>query len=367
MYRQKAQPCGGRALPGGDATDAGVGAAGACPGAGRDKRVVSRAPKAGRATGRLERVGAPRQADGAASLPPTTVNKKAGPRARMARVPVGIAAVGADREGVVAAFTGFVFRHGGNIESLSQNVVKGVFGMYIEATFKGGIDGLEPALRRVGRRYGMDVSVHVGGARRKSVAVFVTREPHCLRALLAARGRIAGDISVVVGTERALEPMAKRAGVPFVAVEERDQATAEERLIGVCREYGIDLIVLARYMRILNPNFVWRYPNRIINIHPSLLPAFPGAMAYAQAYERGTKIAGVTSHYVTENLDQGPIILQDSFAVDPDDGLDKVKRRGQGLEARTLVKAVGLHLDDRLDVRWRKVHVRPARGGGGAR
>ena len=283
----------------------------------------------------------------------------------MARIPVGIAAVGADREGVVAAFTGFVFRHGGNIESVSQNVVKGVFGMYIEATFRGGADigRLEPALRRVARRYGMDVSVHGGGARRRNVAVFVTREPHCLRALLAARGRIAGDISVVVGTERALEPMAERAGVPFVAVEERDQARAEERLIEVCRERRIDLIVLARYMRILNPNFVWRYPNRIINIHPSLLPAFPGAMAYAQAYERGTKIAGVTSHYVTENLDQGPIILQDSFAVDPDDGLEEVRRRGQGLEARTLVKAVALHLDGRLDVRWRKVHVRPARGG----
>ena len=286
----------------------------------------------------------------------------------MAGIPVGIAAVGADREGVVAAFTGFVFRHGGNIESLSQNVINGVFGMYIEATFReGGADGLEAALRRMGGRYGMDVSVHVGGARRKSVAVFVTREPHCLRALLAARGRIAGDISVIVGTERTLEPMASKAGVPFVAVEERDQARAEERLISVCDEYDVDLIALARYMRILNPNFVWRYPNRIINIHPSLLPAFPGAMAYAQAYERGTKIAGVTSHYVTENLDQGPIILQDSFAIDPDDGLEEVRRRGQGLEARTLVRAVSLHLDDRLDVRWRKVHVRPPRAGAGRR
>ena len=282
----------------------------------------------------------------------------------MAGISVGIAAVGADREGVVAAFTGFVFRRGGNIESLSQNVVKGVFGMHIEATFREGTDvgRLESALRRVAGRYGMDVSVHGGGARRRNVAVFVTKEPHCLRALLAARGRIAGDISVVVGTERALEPMAKRAGIPFVAVEERDQARAEERLIEVCDEHKIDLIALARYMRILSPSFVWRYPNCIINIHPSLLPAFPGAMAYAQAHERGTKIAGVTSHYVTENLDQGPIILQDSFAVDPDDALEEVKRRGQGLEAKTLVRAVSLHLDDRLDVRWRKVHVLPARG-----
>ena len=281
---------------------------------------------------------------------------------------VGIAVVGPDKKGVVAAFTEAVFRHGGNIESISQNVVKGVFGMYIESSFRAGadMDGLDARLRRVAKRHGMDVTVHdgggSGGGRRRNVAVFVTKEAHCLRALLAARSRIAGRISVIVGTERALEPMAKRAGVPFVAVEERDQASAEERLIEVCREHRIDLIVLARYMRILNPNFVWRYPNRIINIHPSLLPAFPGAMAYAQAHERGTKIAGVTSHYVTESLDQGPIILQDSFAVDPDDTLEEVRRRGQRLEARTLLRAVGLHLDDRLEVRWRKVHVRPARG-----
>lgn len=296
------------------------------------------------------------------------LNKKAARGARMKRAPVGIAVVGADKKGVVAAFTGAVFRHGGNIESISQNVVKGLFGMYIEATFRGGAGagGLEPVLRRVAKRYGMDVTVHDGGARRRNVAVFVTREPHCLRALLAARGSIAGRISVVVGTERTLEPMAEKAGVPFVAVEERDQAAAEERLIKVCREREIDLIVLARYMRILNPNFVWRYPNRIINIHPSLLPAFPGAMAYAQAHERGTKIAGVTSHYVTESLDQGPIILQGSFAVGPDDTLDEVRRRGQRLEARTLLRAVSLHLDDRLEVRWRKVHVRQEGAGGGA-
>jgi len=111
-------------------------------------------------------------------------------------------------------------------------------------------------------------------------------------------------------------------------------------------------------MKILTPNFVWRYPNRIINIHPSLLPAFPGAMAYAQAYERGTKIVGVTAHYVTENLDQGPIIFQDSFNVNPDETLESMKKNGQRLEAQTLLKAVKMHLSGKLDVRWRKVHVK---------
>ena len=100
------------------------------------------------------------------------------------------------------------------------------------------------------------------------------------------------------------------------------------------------------------------YPNRIINIHPSLLPAFPGAMAYAQAFERGTKIIGVTSHYVTENLDQGPIIFQDSFNVKPEHTLESIKRAGQKLEAEVLLKAVKMHLADKLEVRWRKVHTK---------
>ena len=152
--------------------------------------------------------------------------------------------------------------------------------------------------------------------------------------------------------------MAKKAKIPFVSIDERNQDKAESKIINICKKYNIDLIVLARYMRILTPNFVWRYPNRIINIHPSLLPAFPGALAYAQAYERGTKIIGVTAHYVTENLDQGPIIFQDSFKVNPEDSLESIKKKGQKLEAQTLLKAAKLHLQNKLEVRWRKVHTK---------
>jgi formyltetrahydrofolate deformylase len=111
-------------------------------------------------------------------------------------------------------------------------------------------------------------------------------------------------------------------------------------------------------MRIMTPNFVWRYPHRIINIHPSLLPAFPGAFGYAQAFERGTKIVGVTSHYVTEELDQGPIIFQDSFKVDSSDTLEDIRQKGQKLEADTLLKAVKMHLDGKLEVSWRKVYTK---------
>jgi formyltetrahydrofolate deformylase len=152
--------------------------------------------------------------------------------------------------------------------------------------------------------------------------------------------------------------LAKKSKIPFVLVNEKEQSKAELKLLDVCKKYNIDLIVLARYMKILSPNFVWRYPNRIINIHPSLLPAFPGALAYAQAFERGTKIVGVTSHYVTENLDQGPIIFQDSFNVNPEDSLESIKKKGQKLEADTLLKAVKMHLTNKLEVHWRKVHIK---------
>jgi formyltetrahydrofolate deformylase len=121
--------------------------------------------------------------------------------------------------------------------------------------------------------------------------------------------------------------------------------------------YNVDLILLARYMRILSPNFVWRYPNRIINIHPSLLPAFPGAYAYVQAYERGAKIVGCTAHFVTEDLDQGPIICQDSFKVSERDTLDTIREKGQALEAETLLKATRLYLERRLEIYWGRVHI----------
>ena len=123
-------------------------------------------------------------------------------------------------------------------------------------------------------------------------------------------------------------------------------------------QFDIDLIVLARYMRILTPNFVWRYPNRIINIHPSLLPAFPGALAYVQAYERGAKIIGCTAHFVTEDLDQGPIIIQEAFKVLSDDTLETIKEKGKSIESKALMEAVELFLKDKLEVYWGKVNYK---------
>ena len=278
----------------------------------------------------------------------------------MKKTVVGVTVVGKDREGIVAAFTNFAFSKGGNIEKVNQNVIKGLFGMYLEVSFSKTVDvkRFDAEIQSLAKKEKMDVSTHHETNSQKNIAIFVTKEPLCLKTILANAKSLKGKISVIVGTENTLAPLAKKAKIPFVLIKESTQQKAEEKIIQVCKKYEIDLISLARYMRILTPNFVWRYPNRIINIHPSVLPAFPGALAYEQAFERGTKIVGVTSHYVTENLDQGPIIFQDSFNVNPNDSLEKIKSKGQMLEASTLLKATKMHLENKLEVRWRKVHIK---------
>ena len=206
----------------------------------------------------------------------------------MKKTIVGITVVGKDREGIVASFTNFVFQQKGNVEKVNQNVIKGLFGMYLEISFtkKINVKKFEKALQKVARKNKMDVSTHHEINSQKNIAIFVTKELHCLKAILDSKLAVKGKISVIVGTEKSLSSIVKKSKIPFVLVNEKDQSKAETKLLDVCKKYNIDLIVLARYMKILTPNFVWRYPNRIINIHPSLLPAFPGALAYAQAFER---------------------------------------------------------------------------------
>ena len=278
---------------------------------------------------------------------------------------VELTVLGKDHEGVVAGFTNFIFQNGGNIEKINQNVVKGLFGMYLEASFTKKIDirKFNQEAERLAKNLRMEVNIHYEVSKRKRVAVLVTKEAHCLQAILEARAKkqLKGEIVVVVGTENTLSPFVKKAKISFILVNEKDQPAAEEKIIAIMKKYDVDLIVLARYMRVLSPNFVWRYPNRIINIHPSLLPAFPGAYAYIQAYERGAKIVGCTAHYITEDLDQGPIIFQDAFAIEENETLGSLKKKGQRLEAKTLLEAVKMHLDGRLEVYWGKVHVKPRR------
>ena len=152
------------------------------------------------------------------------------------------------------------------------------------------------------------------------MAIMVTREPHCFQTILGAlkSGALAkAEPAVVLSNRRDLEPLARKHRLPFVQIPWEDRLKAEQHALRLLDEHEVDFIVLARFMKILSPNFVWRFKNKIINIHPSLLPSFPGPQAYRQAYEQGVKIIGVSSHFVTMNLDEGPIIAQDCFAVQP--------------------------------------------------
>lgn len=280
---------------------------------------------------------------------------------------IEVTVVGKDRQGVVADITSFIFKNRGNIEKISQNVVRGLFGMQLEASFQDvNRAALDDGLKDLATSLSMEIKVHYQEPNRlQNVALMVSKEPHCLVRILKAKknGEIRGNIGVVIGSDSTLKPVAEDAGIPFHAVAHADQTEAENKILQLIEQYNVDLIVLARYMRILTPNFVWRYPNRIINIHPSLLPAFPGAYAYVQAYERGAKIVGCTAHFVTEDLDQGPIVCQESFKVSKTDNLESIKKKGQELEAETLLEAVRLYLDNRLEVYWGKVHVLDERAG----
>ncbi len=189
---------------------------------------------------------------------------------------------------------------------------------------------------------------------RQRMAILVTKEPHCLEALLAARraGTLSAAPALILANRGELKPLADRARIPFVQIPWVERTEAERAALELLERHEIDFVVLARFMKILSPNFVWRFKNKIINIHPSLLPSFPGAQAYRQAYERGVKIVGVTAHFVTMHLDEGPIIAQGSFALRPQMTLSDIVAAGQQLEAKVLVKAVKLYLSKRLDVYW---------------
>ena len=198
----------------------------------------------------------------------------------MKDIVIGITVIGKDRGGIVAAFTNFVFFRGGNINKINQNVYSGLFGMYLETSFARPIDikKFDEDIQMMAAQERMEVNTHYVTDSKKNIAIFVTKEPHCLDIILKDAESLKGEISIIIGTEDALAPMAAKAGIPFVVIGDKNQYEAEEKILQTCKEHDINLIVLARYMRILTPSFVWRYPNRIINIHPSLLPAFQGGV-----------------------------------------------------------------------------------------
>lgn len=270
-----------------------------------------------------------------------------------------ITVIGRDKTGVVARVTNFLFEQEANIEGLEEQVTRGQFSMTLQASWKQALlnrTGIAQGLEQLAAELEMEIKLRFTEPRRRQrMAILATKEPHCLAALLDAARR--GDLKkaepvLVLSNRRDLEPLAREAGLPFLQVAWDDRSKAETTALRLLDQQEIDFVVLARFMKILSPNFVWRYKNKIINIHPSLLPSFPGPQAYRQAYEQGVKIIGVSAHFVTMNLDEGPIIAQDCFSVRPHMALKQIVAAGQKLEARTLVRAVKLYLDKRLDVFW---------------
>ncbi|MDX1952987.1 MAG: formyltetrahydrofolate deformylase [Verrucomicrobiota bacterium] len=269
-----------------------------------------------------------------------------------------ITVIGKDKTGVIAGLTNFLFEQKANIEALEEQVTRGQFSMVLQASWLSGQLN-EPALRRgladFSRQYEMEVSVRLTEPHRlQRAAIFVTREPHCLQALLPAfkQGKLKAVPGVVISNRKDLAGIVRDHGLPFKWVNWEDRQSAEERTVAILDEHEIDFLILARFMKILGPTFVWRYKNKIINIHPSLLPSFPGPQAYRQAYEHGVKIIGVTAHFVSMHLDEGPIIAQESFPFRPGMTLKEIMQRGQSLESKALIKAVRLYLSKRLDVYW---------------
>jgi formyltetrahydrofolate deformylase len=271
-----------------------------------------------------------------------------------------------DRPGIIAAISSFLYRHGANITDLDQHSTEeapGVYFMRLELqTGKLNVD--LAALRRsfgdeVARAYEMEWSLEPSGHRKK-VAVLASRHDHALMELLWEwkRGDLPADLALVVSNHPDLQAAVEGFGVAFHHVPNGKEvrAEAEARMLALL-DGQADLVVLARYMQIVSAGFVARFPNRIINIHHSFLPAFIGADPYRQAWERGVKIVGATAHYVTADLDAGPIIEQDVGRVTHRHAVEDLKRIGRDLERRVLARAVKWHCEGRVIVHGNKTVV----------
>jgi len=270
-----------------------------------------------------------------------------------------------DRRGLVATVTDFIFRRNGNILHLDQHVdsQQNIFFMRVEwdlANFEIPADTIEGHFRPIAEQYQMQWSLHFSGDI-KRMAIFVSKQDHCLYDLLSRwqSGDLRVEIPLIISNHPTLEPVAKTFGIPFhvFKITKDNKAEQEQKQLALLSENNIDLIVLARYMQIVTDDFIAPYINRVINIHHSFLPAFPGAKPYHQAYERGVKIIGATSHYVTADLDAGPIIEQDVARVDHRDSVREMVRKGRDLEKTVLARAIWYHLHHRVLVYHNKTVV----------
>jgi formyltetrahydrofolate deformylase len=261
-----------------------------------------------------------------------------------------------DRKGIVAGISSFLYDRGANILHADQHQDNdlGLFFMRVEwdlADFALDDAGFRQDFQPLADGFQMEWRLAYSAAR-PATAIFVSQHQHCLLDLLYrhAIGELRCRIPIVVGNHATARELAGFYGIPFhyVPVDAANKAQAEQAQLALLEQHGIELIVLARYMQVLSPVFVARYRQRIINVHHSFLPAFSGARPYQAAYHRGVKLIGATSHYVTEVLDDGPIIEQDVVRVSHRDQVSDLVQKGRDLERMVLSRAVRWHLEHRI-------------------
>ncbi len=268
-----------------------------------------------------------------------------------------------DQPGIVAAVSAFLYNHGANIVESSQyssDPNGGTFFIRLEFELENlqqvG-EKVEKEFQPIAEQFSMDYSFRYV-SQLKRAAIFVSKEPHCLLELLweYQSGDLMADIVMVISNHEDTREIVESLGIPFyyIPANKEIRKQVEEQQIKLLKENKVDVIVLARYMQILTESFVAAFPNQIINIHHSFLPAFVGARPYERAFERGVKLIGATSHYVTNDLDEGPIIEQDIKRVDHRDTVERMKKIGRTIERSVLARALKWHLDDRVIVHKNK-------------
>lgn len=271
-----------------------------------------------------------------------------------------------DKPGIVAVLSSFLHKHNANIIESSQyssDPEHGTFFIRIEYHCENLVskrDEMEQDFASIAAEHDMDYSFHYRAIRQRA-AIYVSKETHCLMELLWEwqNGDLEMDIAVVISNAEVARPIVESLGIPFyyIPANKDIREQVEQQQIRLMEEYKVDLLILARYMQILTPNFVSHFENRIINIHHSFLPAFVGADPYTRAFNRGVKLIGATSHYVTNDLDEGPIIEQDVERVDHRADVPTLKKIGRKIERRVLVNAVKWHLENRIIVEENKTII----------
>jgi len=261
-----------------------------------------------------------------------------------------------DQKGVVATIADFVYRHNGNILHADEHADEGsnLFLMRVEfdpADFDIDLADFARHFDPIAKRFHMTWRL-AQSARRPRMAILVSKYDHCLADLLYRHrsGELTCEIPLIISNHPDNKPIADFYGIPFetVPVVKEQKQVAEQKILDLLQQHNPDFIVLARYMQILSHQFVSAYPQRIINIHHSFLPAFVGAKPYHQAFQRGVKLIGATSHYVTEVLDDGPIIEQDVVRISHRDAVEDLIQKGRDLEKIVLSRAVRWHIENRV-------------------